>query len=294
MPINFTERENDVIESQLDLEQSIINTLATFFEEFGQKLIYKVSFVSSITLQDGTKKSGGSIKVQTGTFPNGAPKYKIILNKFAALDIFLKLEGQPQRKLGRFILAPVNILTYKPSSEDLTLISEGVKNIIKAGPGVAVFVPEKGMTTPLKAPDIIEKARDGSGFIKQYRKLAGEDGNDIAKKFGTTLVRLAEIGGTNQENLLGENFKSKIGAVVWVPALASVPDTAPPDSGSGIPPGNLLLAITSLYEWYRAQGQVLPPHADRAQLYQQLGLGPKELYVGSIEQNKMMLKKLKG
>lgn len=52
-------------------------------------------------------------------------------------------------------------------------------------------------------------------------------------------------------------------------------------------------SATTLYEWYTAQGQVLPPLEIRAQLYASFGLGQANYYTGTAEQNTKLLAALK-
>lgn len=49
---------------------------------------------------------------------------------------------------------------------------------------------------------------------------------------------------------------------------------------------------TTLYEFYTGKGQILPSLTERAQLYQQYGLGSSSSYVGSAPQNTALLAKL--
>lgn len=65
MPLTYQVRENDIVESRLDLEQSIINNLSVFFDIFTQKLIYEIKLVTKITTQDGREILAGSHKVTT-------------------------------------------------------------------------------------------------------------------------------------------------------------------------------------------------------------------------------------
>lgn len=51
-------------------------------------------------------------------------------------------------------------------------------------------------------------------------------------------------------------------------------------------------APSTLYEYYTGKGQTLPKLATRGQIFQQLGLGSAEGYVGSAEQNTILLQAL--
>lgn len=62
-----------------------------------------------------------------------------------------------------------------------------------------------------------------------------------------------------------------------------------PASGIAVP-GNTAL---TLFEWYLAQGKTLPSVAERAIIYESLGLGQKAFYTGTAEQNSKLLAALK-
>ena len=55
------------------------------------------------------------------------------------------------------------------------------------------------------------------------------------------------------------------------------------------PNASLKLVPITLTEWYQTQGQQLPSIADRATLYQSLGLGQSTYYTGTAEQNAKLL-----
>lgn len=52
------------------------------------------------------------------------------------------------------------------------------------------------------------------------------------------------------------------------------------------------MAASTLWEYYTALGQPLPPIAERAKLYEAYGLGPASAYRGTAEQNTKLLRAL--
>lgn len=54
-----------------------------------------------------------------------------------------------------------------------------------------------------------------------------------------------------------------------------------------------VLAILNLYQFYKSKGEKLPPIEERAELWENFGLGTKEEYVGSRYQNEILLEELK-
>jgi len=59
-----------------------------------------------------------------------------------------------------------------------------------------------------------------------------------------------------------------------------------------IPLENLQTAI-NLYKFYLSKGEILPPIAERAMLWEELGLGKVSEYYGTIYQNQKLLEELK-
>ena len=70
--------------------------------------------------------------------------------------------------------------------------------------------------------------------------------------------------------------------------------TAPVVSQAVIPQITVGSGATTLFEWYQAKAQALPSLADRAIIYEQMGLGPANFYTGTAEQNTKLLLKLQG
>ena len=68
--------------------------------------------------------------------------------------------------------------------------------------------------------------------------------------------------------------------------------TVAPATGGALPAA--ALNAGTLYDFYTAQGQPLPSVAQRAPLYESLGLGQKAYYTGTAEQNLKLLAKLQG
>ena len=69
-------------------------------------------------------------------------------------------------------------------------------------------------------------------------------------------------------------------------------ETVAPATGGALPAA--ALNAGTLYDFYTAQGQPLPSVAQRAPLYESLGLGQKAYYTGTAEQNLKLLTKLQG
>lgn len=119
----------------------------------------------------------------------------------------------------------------------------------------------------------------------------------------TIETQLPEIVTTTDINEI-TGIESNNSVTVSTPKPASgtptpAPTTAPSETSAtvvSIPPsaGSVpgLNALT-LFEWFMAQGQSLPPVGTRAVTYEALGLGNKNYYTGTAEQNAKLLAGLK-
>lgn len=147
MPIVYKIRETDVIDNDAELGQAILNNLAYFFESLPFKMQYEVKIVSSITYPDGTTLRGTSVKIKTGTYTNGQPKYKMVYNQFAVLDVFAIFEGQTRKKLARVLLAPTNASAYTKKSSDFYAFNSTIPQLVKQNI-TPVQTPTTTPTTP--------------------------------------------------------------------------------------------------------------------------------------------------
>lgn len=316
MPLVYKIRENDIVNSRLELEQSIINNLSLFFEAFQQKLIYEIKLVPSITTQDGTTQRGTSQRAVVGKLASGKPKYKTIVNKFAVMDIYINLPGQTRKKLTRLALAPVDILDYNPSNQDLETQSNSVAILINAG-------VVEGIPTAENPAEIAKEVDDGedTGYRFYEFEVNGEKYYEILPwlgniPFGYTPISQTTFLQRRNEQIekdparwkpfFEQQYKNnpkalsggKSGFIIkdGIPYKvedAPVSGTTPAVSGKVATTQKSGANATTLSEWYQAQGQTLPSVAQRAITYESLGLGNAKTYIGTGEQNVALLAKLK-
>lgn len=78
------------------------------------------------------------------------------------------------------------------------------------------------------------------------------------------------------------------------PQPAKSQATPAPATASASPAEKPGANARTLFEWYQSQGKKLPPISERAIEYQTFGLGSSNLYVGTAEQNILLLKALQG
>lgn len=163
MPLIFKLRENNIVSNRLDLEQSIINNLAVFFDALPPKFVYKISIVSSITTKDGSNIKGASHQVLVSTSKTGIKKYKTVYNKWAVLDISVKTDGGVVRKLERIVLAPIDITSYNPTLGDLETESNSINVLVQSGglkladyslQNTTTAPPQNSTSAPATAPAV--------------------------------------------------------------------------------------------------------------------------------------------
>lgn len=247
MALIFKLRDNDIVESRLDLEQSIINNLAVFFDALPPKFIYKISVVASITTKDGTNIKGASHQVLVSTSKTGVKKYKTVYNKWLVLDISVKTDGGVVRKLERIVLAPVNILTYNPTLGDLDTESNSINVLVQSGglkladyqlqntttPPAQTSTPASGTVPPVsnsasspnaETPAIVAGA--GANTLFEWYQAQGQTLPSVTAR-ATIYEGLGlgpagtYVGTTEQNNALLSALKNKAQASLPTPAIAS-------------------------------------------------------------------------
>lgn len=271
MPLTFKLRENDIVESKKDLEQSAINNLSVFFDSLPLKLIYEAKLVQSITTQDGRTVYGKVQQVKVGKNKNGTTKYKTILNKFAVLGVFVLFTGQARKKLVQIVLAPVNIFKYKPDINELFSFGKNLNKLLKE----KITMPG-GSGTGGKQ-EINESARivdPPIASIKWACAPEAADGSPAKQMFSDRQV----------EQYISYGYKIQNDPVCRTAPVVSNVVSAIID-----PKAN----VSTLTEWYKALGEQTPNLDTRGRKYQELELGPADTYIGTGEQNIKFLNALK-
>jgi hypothetical protein len=76
-------------------------------------------------------------------------------------------------------------------------------------------------------------------------------------------------------------------------APASVPATVSVVNNTVTPNDRVGASAVTIYQWYQAQGQSLPSVSARSVIYEGFGLGSRNYYTGTSEQNTKLLSALK-
>lgn len=327
--LTFQERQDDLIENMDELRQASSNNLAPFLVSLPSRVRYEIKVVSSITTKDGFTQKGEVRQVQTGTYQNGQPKFKTVVNKFAVMDLFILTDRNTRTKLTTIVLGPTDAVKFQPNSNDLNLLNDeipktittsNINEISNINVNSSINMEEQ---TQNKVPiygDPMEEDKDtGFRFYKfevnneTYFEPLPWVGNIPV---GYTMITKQEY--LDQELLLSATqperwkgffeqnrkryptaFSSGVSGYVirdgvpYYVGNGSVNDTinsVTSASSNGNKPGSKALTLS---EWYQLQGQSLPPVSIRSEEYERLGLGPRSYYTGTAEQNTRLLNALK-
>src|SRR3990172_702963 len=125
--MDFTPRENDLIESVDELKDSAQNNLAPFIQALPGKIIYEIKIVSSVTTRDGFRRTGEAQKVLSKYTAAGVPLYRTIINKFAVLNIFIMTDKLSKSKISSIVLGPTDAVKLQPKTNELKNIEASIK-----------------------------------------------------------------------------------------------------------------------------------------------------------------------
>jgi len=118
-PAEFISRPDDMIQSMDELRLAAKNNLAAFVTALPGNFFYEVAIVNTIKTRGGFTQKGEAVRVVTGYYRNGKPRYKTIYHKFAVMKIGVFDENRKTVKLGTIVLGPVNAVDFKPSTGEL-------------------------------------------------------------------------------------------------------------------------------------------------------------------------------
>lgn len=151
----FVPRENGIIESAGELAQDAQQEAASFLAALPGSLVYEVRIVNYVIAKDGTRRSGTVQRIQTGTLKSGAPKYRVLRNKFAVLDLYFNDAAPGRTKLASLIIGPVDVAAFNPTPSDLASLTGVIGgNIATSNVAdiVHVVTAQPITTTPPVAP----------------------------------------------------------------------------------------------------------------------------------------------
>lgn len=154
-PSEFISRPDDLIQSAEELKQSAKNNLAAFVQSLPGNFYYEIGIVNSIKTRSGFTQKGEPVRVVTGYYKSGLPRYKTIYYKFAVMKLGVYDENRRTVKLGTINLGPVNVVDYQPSTGQLSDIAAQITPELfttDIGDVKSVTSPNPVSTTQTAAP----------------------------------------------------------------------------------------------------------------------------------------------
>lgn len=314
--IVFSPRSNDMIDDVNELVDSASVNLANFLTALPSRVIYEIKIVSSITTKDGFTQRGSTNQIQVGTYSNGAPKYKTVTNKFAVLNLYILTDKGTKSKIAVVNVGPVNAVNFQVSRDDLDAVAKRLQtvvttqdikqitNIVSDTP-ITVTAPTE-VQAPLPNYNISAKVPNDLGYAF-YKRPA-----DKSNPASYIVVPNYKFYNPEYQQITEEEYRRATGdkkdytnsgyqivnGVFTQMSTYKPSDTNPLPTQSELAKANLpwsgSLQATSIAYFYDPNGKNYPTVAERALLYEQYGLGSKNLYIGSAEQNIQLLAKLKG
>lgn len=289
----FEARPDDLIESIEELKTAAGNNLSSYLATLPGKIVYEVKVVSSITTKEGFKQTGTAQRIQTGTYQNGQPKYKTVVNKFATVVLYAMTDKGTRSKLTTIVLGPVDSAKLLVGQNDLRTLETELPSLITTTDINEIQNISQPTQTQQPAAPYVPPVQAVEPAFFQYRKVAGETFNNVIQKFKISMDQfLAVNGGINRDPGNWPGLE-RIAFDVNIPKGASASGTAPAVSSPAATSGKPGAGAATLFEWYQAQGQALPSVQARSVIYQNLGLGQASFYTGTAEQNTKLLNALK-
>lgn len=387
-PSEFIARPDDMIQNTEELKAAAKNNLAAFVQALPGKFYYEIGIQNTVRTRSGFTQKGEAVRIISGYYKNGNPRYKTVYHKFAVMKLGVTDENGRNVKLGTIVLGPVNVVDYQPSPVELTQIQNqitpelftnditDIQEIITPAPvgittaagtnpnpptntatsatpsasptspgtpvrfiasntsftipaGGEIFIPTqpRGIvpTVYARSGDIVRVfnleslvPRYMCGPYGCYKDDAGNEVrvNSASQVWDLAVKRFKDRTGMDYYSLKQQNI-ADVQAAFGRGRLSELPNqlrtfegpNAFEDfiaflgallpggdvdiSGMGIQLNDAARNAHTLGQFYTAVGKPLPSLADRALLYEQLGLGAKSTYTGTAEQNNRLLALLK-
>lgn len=231
----FQARQDDLIETVAELEQAANNNLAAYLIALPQRIVYEIKVVSSITTKDGFKQTGTSQTIQVGTYKDGTPKYKTIVNRFATLTLYLLSEKGIRSKITTIVLGPTNASKFNPTQQALrqlegsiqsNIVTSDLKDVQEIKTAEQIVVSQPTTQTPVQQ----NKAGADAQTLSEWYTANGqklptvEERAPIYESYG--LGKAALYTGTAEQNvkLLAalKGMSTSSAAIVQTPATLSI------------------------------------------------------------------------
>ena len=126
--VSFTPRPDDLIVSVDDLKIAATNNLAAALAALPSRLVYEIKVVPSVVTRDGFTQRGQSQQVVSGSYADGRPRYRTVVNKFAVLTVYLLTERGTRTKVQQIVLGPTDVVRFNPTATELSLAEGSIKS----------------------------------------------------------------------------------------------------------------------------------------------------------------------
>jgi len=311
----FTPREDDLIESQEELQVAAQNNLAIFLTALPAKTMYELKIVNTVTLKDGTKKYGTEQQIISGYKANGTPKYKTVKNKFAVLDIYIFTDRNVRSKISQIVLGPTDSVKLNPSLKNLVAISTSIQNNIivndtKEIENVTVSIPTTQQTTTPKVEEQTYKQTTTTTPTgeKPYYPHFVDTKTDIAYAMGPFNTEteanlasaqffmkwLAADPNKQQYNFIQSGMaREYFASFKTLPIFTEIQTQQPQAIQIPASTNPNKCNAQSIAEFFDPNKISYPSLTTRGQLYESFGLGLAAYYTGTAEQNTKLLNELK-
>lgn len=151
--VPYTPRNNDLINSAEELVEDAQAAASGFLLALPGRIRYEIKIVSNVLTADGVRLHGQTQRVIVGTLASGAPRYKVITNKFAVIHFYFVTGKGTRTKLFNTTIGPTDVAQFNPSPDTLAALDNSVaQNItttnvldisnIVAPPPLAIVQPE--------------------------------------------------------------------------------------------------------------------------------------------------------
>ncbi|MEK7578897.1 MAG: hypothetical protein AAB456_04305, partial [Patescibacteria group bacterium] len=289
----FVGRETDLIDSIDELQSAAANNLTQLIAALPGRIIYEIKIVSSITTKDGFIKRGQSQTIQSGSRKDGTPLFKTVINKFAVVDVFVFTERNVRTKIQRIVLGPVDSIRFQPKPNELQIAEQTIKanlttsdtseinKIISENPVTVEIAPQlPDPTLPAEpALPVSPVASGATGPVVGVQKAAGETFTDWIIRTGFNPVVITKDFQPGYDPNTDQNFTANI----FNPPGQEAPVSTNP---------NKCFAKT-IAEFFDAEKKKYPSVEERSINYESYGLGPKDWYTGTGDQNVKLLTEFK-
>ena len=317
----FEAREDDLITDIEELNTAMRNNLISFIAALTNRIVYEVKIVTSVQTKDGFTRVAQTQQIISGYAKNGKPKYKTVTNRWAILNVYILTSRNVRSKIDTIILGPTDAAKFQPTTTELTTVEQLVKSQVQTSDiseieGIKTSTPIT-VSAPTQTPATSTTTDQFAKMIQDYENRAHDRRSDETleqyaarrtaenETFRNTINKSKEILSTAPTQTPATQTPATQTPATQTPATQTpatqTPATQTPATQTpatikvNIPYSNNLNRqnAQSIAEFFDVNKTIYPSVAERAKLYEDLGLGSASYYAGTAEQNAKLLTELK-